>query len=562
MINKIFSSGDSSRIIFLALILSLLTLSLNGQQPKVDSLRLRKNLQYLAGDSMMGRSPGTVQDSLAASFISSQLKESGFKPLIGNSILIPFKFTLHREVVPGSIFRFSGEDFKYGADYKIIPISPDFQVEGEVMQMDYDDLKKLSVNPSAIESSPMKKMFEGKLLLVKVPYDSIQFFTTPVALMGFKALLFHTPNIPAISDKSRSSGVPVPVIWVSGGLRERLTSAPKTICEIAGRINVVEAVSYNIAAIKPGSDGKYILAGAHYDHIGMGGEGSSSMFRSGEGIHNGADDNASGVVSILEAGRVLAQLFDSQKNDRNEYGIAIAAFGAEERGLFGSQILADTLLTLNKLPSLMINLDMVGRMNEKRLQTGGAGTFKGADSLLRKVNEKFNFEMTVTNDGFGPSDHSSFYNKNVPVLYFTTGVHKEYHTPEDDFELINFKGLTMVTEFLTEIISDIKKSNFKPEYIKSEAPATSARRSFKVTLGLIPDFTYEKGDGFRIGAVTDGRAAQNAGLKEGDIIVMMNSKKINNIYDYMSSLEMLNKGDSVPVKVRRGEKEIEFKIQL
>ncbi|MHC1778810.1 MAG: M28 family peptidase [Bacteroidales bacterium] len=551
MINKIFSSGDSNRIIFFTLIISLLTLNLQGQQPKVDSLRLKKNLQYLAGDSMMGRSPGTVQDSLAALFIAAQLKESGFKPLIGNSILIPFKFTLHREVAPGSLFRFSGENFKDGADYKIIPISPDFEVEGEVTSMEYNDLKKLSVNPSAIESSPMKKMFEGKLLFVKMPYDSIQFFTTPVALMGFKALLFNSPNSPTISDKSRSSGVPVPVIWVSENLSERLKTAPKAICTIAGEINVVQAVSYNIAAIKPGNDGKYILAGAHYDHLGMGGEGSSSMFRSGEGVHNGADDNASGVVSVLEAGRVLSGS-----------GVAIAAFGAEERGLFGSQILADTLMALNKLPALMINLDMVGRMNEKRLQAGGAGTFKGADSLLRKVNEKFNFEMTVTNDGFGPSDHSSFYNKGVPVLYFTTGVHKEYHTPADDVELINFKGLTMVTEYLAEIISEIKKSNFKPEYIKSDAPATSARRSFKVTLGLIPDFTYEKGDGFRIGAVTDGRAAQKSGLKEGDIIVMMKSKMINNIYDYMSSLETLNKGDVVPVKVRRGEKEIEFKIEL
>ncbi len=551
MIKKIFSSDDSNRIIFFTLIISLLTINLNGQQSKIDSLRLKKNLQYLAGDSMMGRAPGTAQDSLAASFIASQLKESGFEPLIGNSILIPFKFTLHREVAPGSLFRFSGENFKEGTDYKIIPISPDFKVEGEIMSMDYNDLKKLSVNPSAIESSPMKKMFDGKLLLVKIPYDSIQFFTTPVALMGFKALLFHTPSRTAISDKSRSSGVPVPVVWVSENLRERFTAVPKAICEIEGEVNVVEAVSYNIAAIKPGSDGKYILAGAHYDHLGMGGEGSSSMFRSGEGIHNGADDNASGVVSVLEAGRVL-----------QGSGVAIAAFGAEERGLFGSQILADTLLSLNRLPSLMINLDMVGRMNENRLQAGGAGTFKGADSLLKRVNEKFNFQLTVTNDGFGPSDHSSFYNKGVPVLYFTTGVHKEYHTPADDVELINFKGLTMVTEYLAEIISDIKKSNFKPEYIKSEAPATSARRSFKVTLGLIPDFTYEKGDGFRIGAVTGGRAAQKAGLKEGDVIIMMSSRQINNIYDYMSSLESLNKGDVVPVKVRRGEKEIEFKIEL
>jgi len=561
---KIFSySGDSLRIIFFTLIISLLTSGLFGQELKVDSILLKNNLHFLADDSMQGRAPGTLQDSVAAYFIASQLKNSGYSPLVGNSIVIPFKLTLYREVLSGSFFKYSGDKLNEGVDYKILPISPDVQLQGEVMGMELSDLKRLSANPAALDSSPMKKMFDGKFLLVKAPYDSIQFFTTPVAMLGFKALLFYTSDIPTISNKGRSSGVPLPVIWLSDSLSARIKKDEKSTIEIGSKINVVRARSYNIAAIRPGKDRKYILAGAHYDHLGTGGEGSGSLLRSGSAIHNGADDNASGVVSVLEAGRLLAGMFNSKNfSAKSGYGVAIAAFGAEERGLFGSQILADTLLALNKLPSLMINLDMVGRMSDNKLQAGGAGTFNGADSLLRKANENFKFQLTVTNDGFGPSDHSSFYNKGVPVLYFTTGVHKEYHTPNDDVELINLYGLRLVTEYVTTIISDILNTGFTPEYIKSEAPASSARRSFKVTLGLIPDFTYEKGDGFRIGAVTDGRAARNAGLKEGDIIIMMNSKKVNNIYDYMSSLEILKKGDVVPVTVKRGDKEIQFKIQL
>lgn len=563
MLNKILYFGGSSRIIFFALVISLLPLDINGQQLKIDSLRLKSNLLFLADDSLKGRAPGTEEDSIAATFIANQLRDYGFVPLIGNSILIPFSFTNHREVVSGSVFRTMGRELKEGVDFRILPISPNGKVEGEIISMEFADLKRLSADPSVIESSPMKKIYDGKLLLVKVPYDSIQFYTTPVSLLGFKALLFYSSGASTISGKSRSSGVSIPVVWISDSIAGVISNEKNLFCEIAGNINVVRARSFNIAAVIPGAVNRYIMAGAHYDHLGKGGEGSGSMLRSGEGIHNGADDNASGVVSVLEAGRALSELFNKKwSDDIGNYGVAIAAFGAEERGLIGSKILADTLLALNKLPAMMINLDMVGRMKENKLQTGGAGTFKGADSLIRKANEKFNFQLTITNDGFGPSDHSSFYNKGVPVLYFTTGVHKEYHTPEDDAKLINFKGLKMVTEYLTSIISEIIESRFNPEYVKSVAPASDARRSFKVTLGLIPDFTYEKGDGFRVGSVTDGRPAQIAGMKEGDIIINMNSKKINNIYDYMTALGELKQGSKTQVVIKRDSQEIILQIEL
>ncbi|MDP3436816.1 MAG: PDZ domain-containing protein, partial [Bacteroidales bacterium] len=159
-------------------------------------------------------------------------------------------------------------------------------------------------------------------------------------------------------------------------------------------------------------------------------------------------------------------------------------------------------------------------------------------------------------------DHASFYTKEVPVLYFTTGVHKEYHTPSDDFDLINFAGLKMVTDIISDIVYNISEKGFVPVYQKSEAPVSSARSSFKVTLGVIPDFTYEKGDGFRVGSVSDGRPAQRAGMKEGDIIISMNSKKINNIYDYMSALGELKQGSKAQVIIKRDSTEITLQIDL
>jgi hypothetical protein len=361
----------------------------------------------------------------------------------------------------------------------------------------------------------------------------------------------------------RSSGVSIPVVCISKELASFIISGKNLICHIDSRVNIVKGRSFNVLAIKPGTDKKrYILAGAHYDHLGLGGKGSGSMYKNEGEIHNGADDNGSGVVSVIELGRILAARIDGDSGSDHSYGIAIAAFGAEEIGLIGSRIVADTLTSLNLLPLLMINLDMVGRMNDKRVQAGGTGTFLGADSILTSVNKEYNLNLTLTKDGYGPSDHASFYTKGVPVLYFTTGVHKEYHTPFDDIDLIKFDGLKMITDFISDMVFNISKSGFVPVYQKSDAPVSNARRSFKVTLGVIPDFTYEKGDGFRVGSVTDGRPAQKAGMKEGDIIINMNSKKINNIYDYMTALGELKQGSKTQVVIKRDSQEIILQIEL
>ncbi|GAB1373178.1 hypothetical protein MASR1M46_00580 [Bacteroidales bacterium] len=241
--------------------------------------------------------------------------------------------------------------------------------------------------------------------------------------------------------------------------------------------------------------------------------------------------------------------------------IIVGAFGAEERGLIGSRAAADTLKKLGALPDLMINLDMIGRLSENKLQIGGTGTFAQASDFVERANSERGFVLTLTKDGYGPSDHSSFYTAGAPVLYFTTGVHKQYHTPDDDVELINFEGIGSISEYIASVISIISSSEV-PKYIKTESPPSMSRTAFKVTFGVIPDFTYEKGDGFRVGSVSDGKPADKAGMKAGDTIKKMNGKPVSNVYEYMAMLGELKKGEILTVEIDREGEIIKLEIQL
>ncbi|MDP3436634.1 MAG: M28 family peptidase, partial [Bacteroidales bacterium] len=386
---------DSPRILFLITSIFIFKSSLFSQQYKADTILLKENLQYLSADSLKGRAPGTKEDSLAAAFISEKLINYGFIPLIGNSLMVPFDFIIRREIIEGSFITVSGKNLVKDKDYFISPVSPSASIEGEVEVIDKNFISSVS-----------KK---GKIALIKVEPDSVQFFTTPVSQQGYEGLFFYSDTLINLPKSVRSPGVSIPVVNISREIANYIISQKGIICKIDSRVDVVKGRSFNVLAVKPGPDKKrYILAGAHYDHLGLGGKGSGSMYKNEGEIHNGADDNGSGVVSVIEIGRVLSARIDSNPDSNHSYGVAIAAFGAEERGLIGSRIVADTLTSLNLLPSLMINLDMVGRMNDKRVQAGGAGTFLGADSILASANKEYNLNITVTKDGYGPSDHASF----------------------------------------------------------------------------------------------------------------------------------------------------------
>ena len=295
------------------------------------------------------------------------------------------------------------------------------------------------------------------------------------------------------------------------------------------------------------NDAKYtIVIGAHYDHLGMGHAGNSLDPNPHNKIHNGADDNASGTAGLLELAR-----YYTNNGIKEKHNYLFIAFSAEEEGLLGSKYFTNNPTTPLNTISFMINMDMIGRLNEttNRIVVSGVGTSPTISKALL-ANENNIIKYKADSAGMGPSDHSSFYLKNIPALHFYTGTHTDYHKPSDDADKINFKGEAHVLNFIIKINEELaKEDTLHFTSTKTNSNAASSV-SFKVTLGVIPDYAYD-GKGLRLDGVTDGKPAQKAGLKQGDIIVMMNEFPIINIQDYMKSLSKFQKGQTIQVKLKR-----------
>ncbi|MEN8927901.1 MAG: M20/M25/M40 family metallo-hydrolase [Flavobacteriales bacterium] len=284
---------------------------------------------------------------------------------------------------------------------------------------------------------------------------------------------------------------------------------------------------------------KTIVIGAHYDHLGYGDEGS--LADSAGQIHNGADDNASGVAAMLG----LATKFKKKKIKTN---MLFIAFTGEEKGLWGSNFFVKNSPIPASDMAYMINMDMVGRLDSnKRLAVYGIGTSPLFKPALDTCNT-FGFQSKFDSSGVGPSDHTSFYLEDVPVLHFFTGQHKDYHKPTDDTEFINFKGIEMVADYIESIIVLLNTHDSIP-FTKTKEK-TNKTRAFKVTLGVIPDYLFD-GTGMRIDGVKQDRPASNAGIEKGDIVKKMGDFEVKNMNDYMDCLSKFEEGVSILVEVDR-----------
>jgi len=288
-----------------------------------------------------------------------------------------------------------------------------------------------------------------------------------------------------------------------------------------------------------------IIIGAHYDHLGTDGRGSSLDPNPKGKIHNGADDNASGVAGVIEFAR-----YYSQNGITEKYNFLFICFSAEEAGLIGSKYFTNnTILDFEKV-DFMLNMDMVGRLDEDRhLMVYGVGTSPSFAPLLAKDNG--GFRIVIDSSGVGPSDHTSFYLKNLPVLHFFTGSHSDYHKPSDDVDKINLQGERDVLKYISSLIDQLAS---EPKLVFTPV-ATKEREAvaFKVTLGVLPDYSYTD-KGMRIDGVTAGKPASKAGLEGGDIIIKMGDLDIKDIYDYMDGLAKHKKGDTTSLQyLRKGE---------
>lgn len=289
-----------------------------------------------------------------------------------------------------------------------------------------------------------------------------------------------------------------------------------------------------------------IVIGAHYDHLGIGEQGNSLDANPAGKIHNGADDNASGVAGVLE----LARYFSTNKI-KEKYNFVFICFSGEEMGLYGSKYFTENpTLDLTKV-NYMINMDMIGRLDPqtKALAVNGTGTSPVWEPLLQKLASD-QLKIKTDSSGIGPSDHTSFYLKNIPALHFFTGAHSDYHKPTDDWEKINTKGQADVLTLITKLINELD-SQPKLAFLTTKAKPMASRSAFKVTMGIMPSYTADE-PGVKVDGVTDGRPGQKAGIQTGDIIIQMGDLTIKDIQDYMGALGKFDKGQTIPVKVKRG----------
>lgn len=329
---------------------------------------------------------------------------------------------------------------------------------------------------------------------------------------------------------------------------------------IAGRIDIErrEVEVRNVVAVLEGAGpqaDETVVVGAHYDHLGHGGEGSAEP--GSTAIHNGADDNASGVAVLLEVARLLAA-----RDQPLARRVVCAAFTGEERGLLGSAEYARNPPFPLDDTVAMVNFDMVGRLRDNTLIVSGTGTAAEFDDWIDATNQRHGFEISRDPGGFGPSDHSTFYAKKIPVLHFFTGAHTDYHRPSDDFEFLNIEGMRRVSRFVAEMIEQIADAPERLTYVEvAQQPLGDARANPRPYFGSIPDFA-NSGGGYAITGTGPGSPAAEAGLRGGDVIVQLGEYKIGNLEDFDGALRKHQAGDRVPVIVRRGDEDITLHVTL
>jgi Zn-dependent M28 family amino/carboxypeptidase len=375
-------------------------------------------------------------------------------------------------------------------------------------------------------------------------------------------------------DKSVGSGANTAIIQIPRAMALRAAINSPSL-SLTTDVTRRESPSYNVVGILPGSDPKLkneaIVIGAHYDHLGLGGEGSLAP-REGD-IHHGADDNASGTAGMLE----LAHIFSTQKPRRT---IVFIAFSGEEEGLIGSNYYVNHPVVPLANTVAMINMDMIGRLKDQKLIIGGMGTAQEWKDEIKRIQDSFTttqtmpaaagnhasspstspFALTLNEDGYGPSDHSSFYSKQIPVLFFWTGTHNDYHKPSDTAEKINYQGEARILSFVANIIRDIDKSDKRPTYTVAKSESQGRSTGFRVYLGTIPNYA-DSNDGLLLDGVRDDSPAAKAGIKAGDKIVKLAGRDVKNVYDYTYALGEMKPGEEYEVELTRAGQRITLKIK-
>ena len=558
-------------------------LSLNARS-QADSLAIasmRADVRYLASDSLNGRETATPYERMASDWIIAEMREAGLAPK-GDSADFLQAFTFDGMPVRGAknSVQVGRNTLALGTDYYPVKWSSSGTVFTRLAKCRYgilapekgrNDYEDVAVKDRAAAISigspdgihPHSEWLE---------YHDLGKRINDAIAQGANAVLLYNDDPTAtdvdstLSKKVKPCGVPVIFLTKQGFKKLGLDGEP-----IVVRVDIERPTltGHNVAGFIDNGQPNVVVVGAHYDHLGHGIEGSLHRGENGA-IHNGADDNASGIAVMLQLARELKDRPDAKRND-----YLFLAFSGEEMGLLGSNWWAKHPAVPNEELNYMINLDMVGRLDTgntviingvgtspawNRLRPDTAMATKQSKPVRKpKKDEKLPEPLKVktTESGVGPSDHTSFYLKDVPVLHYFTGAHEDYHKPSDDEEKINYDGMLRITRHIEDLIVSLNDSG-KVAFTKT-AVDTSSSPSFKVTLGVVPDYAYS-GEGMRIDGVSDGKPAAKAGLKAGDVVVKLGEHRITDMMSYMKGLGKFTKGEQTTVTVLREGKEMKINV--
>lgn len=573
------------RKIIISFLISVIILILNGNAAdrayEFTPEAFREHLAVLTADSLEGREAGEVGEWKAAWYIAGVFKTIGLEPK-GNSdtYFQAFEFIKKIDFGKNNYLTINGTELELNTDFTPLLQSANAAFDfPEIVPVNYG----ITTEDSAWNDYAGLDV-EGKAVLIKrfapesedtadtdsnaVDFDRYSSLTDKIITAqdhNVSGIFFYTPeghdDTLLFLGATRVHPRDIPIIFLRRTAFEKLgidINAPR-LFSARGETELVHIpdTGYNVVAYLPGKTDTTIIIGAHYDHLGWGGP--SSRYRGEQKmIHPGADDNASGTSGVLE----LARYFKANQN-RLKHSILFITFSGEEKGVLGSSYFSHNMTVDSSKVFMMFNMDMIGRLREEEKGLGvlGVGTSEEFKKYFDTLSEP-PLKMSFRESGTGPSDHTPFYNSGIPVLFFFTGVHEDYHKPDDVMEIINYDGMVKVTNTVVDITEHFDTSFNQLTFLKTKSDSTyGGPQNFSVTLGIMPDFISDV-KGLRVDGVSGGRPAERAGILKGDVIIKMGDREVDDIYMYMNALKKFRKGDTTTVKVERGTDTLDLKVEF
>jgi aminopeptidase YwaD len=597
------------------LLLSLTCASLWGATASINPTLYLDDVKFLASPELRGRATGSPELEKAAGYISRKFREFGLQPVGGKSYYQPFEVTTSATLGKANSFRFVSHhrmtSLRLNEDFIPLHFSSAAKLNAPVVfagygitapEYQYDDYAGLDVKSKIVlilrhepQELDEKSAFAGKNL---TQHANLTSKASNAKMHGAAGVILisdtiHHPGDADTLEKFGGSDGPsdagiafvqvkeeIAARWfeeagkkldevqaeIDRDLKPESAALPSTL-EIEANVDVVREhkTVHNVAGYLPGETGEYVIIGAHYDHLGLGGQYSLAPSQTGT-VHPGADDNASGTAGVIE----LARWFSTQP--RQKRGILFLTFAAEEQGLLGSAwYVGHPELPLDKAVA-MINMDMIGRVRNGKIYIGGAATGTTFRPMLDRIAPRYHVTLDYSDaTGYGSSDHTSFTIGKVPVLFFFSGLHGDYHKPSDTWDKIDAPAAATLLEMVADVTDDLRESAGRPQFVRVMPPAhgrgsagpvsSSSGSGYGPWFGSIPDFG-EGIKGVKFADVRDGSPAAKAGFKAGDIMVEFDGKPIQNLYDFTYALQSKKAGDEVKVKVLRDGQPVEATVLL